>query len=187
MDVMTKPKLHRDATASSKECRTCEEVKPIDEFYYQNKATGARQSECKLCMHNRNTAWKHRHIDRMRPAMTAASKKSRRRNPKTAMIAAARNRATIKGEDFLIVDEDVVVPEFCPVLGIKLEWPDPDGLMGNYGNLMKDNRPSIDRIDNTKGYVPGNIVVVSYRANRLKSDATVEEMRKLADYYEGIT
>ena len=42
----------------------------------------------------------------------------------------------------------------------------------------------IDRIDPKKGYVKDNIIVVSMRANRIKSDATVDEIRKVADFYE---
>ena len=35
-----------------------------------------------------------------------------------------------------------------------------------------------------KGYVKGNIIVVSMRANRIKTDATFDEIRKVADFYE---
>jgi hypothetical protein len=42
----------------------------------------------------------------------------------------------------------------------------------------------LDRVDNTKGYVKGNVIVVSRRANVLKKDATLNELRQLADYYE---
>ena len=44
--------------------------------------------------------------------------------------------------------------------------------------------PSIDRIDNTRGYVKDNIIIVSRRANILKKDATINELIKLANYYE---
>jgi hypothetical protein len=47
----------------------------------------------------------------------------------------------------------------------------------------RDSRASLDRIDNTKGYVPGNVVVVSYRANRIKSDATAQELLRIARFY----
>ena len=44
--------------------------------------------------------------------------------------------------------------------------------------------PSFNRIDPIKGYTKNNIVIVSNRANRIKSDATVDEIRKVADFYE---
>jgi hypothetical protein len=72
-------------------------------------------------------------------------------------------------------NREVGVPDICPVLGISLERESRDKWR---------NGPSVDRIDNTKGYIPENITVVSRRANILKKDATIDELRKLADYYE---
>ena len=43
---------------------------------------------------------------------------------------------------------------------------------------------SFDRIYPKKAYIKGNIVVVSNKANRIKTDATVDEIRKVADFYE---
>jgi len=68
------------------------------------------------------------------------------------------------------------LPEKCPVLGIPLV----------YGMNSRENRfasPSLDRINSALGYIPGNVVVVSWRANSLKKDATPTELRALADYY----
>lgn len=48
----------------------------------------------------------------------------------------------------------------------------------------RPDSPTLDRLDNTKGYVRGNVIVVSYRANRLKSDATIYELRRLAEFYD---
>jgi hypothetical protein len=59
----------------------------------------------------------------------------------------------------------------CPVLGIKMSW------VGE-----RDTTPSIDKIFPNKGYVEGNVVWVSTRANRLKQDATPEEMMKVAKW-----
>ena len=65
----------------------------------------------------------------------------------------------------------------CPVLGVDME-------ISKLGSKNNDLTPSIDRIDPKKGYVKDNIIVVSMRANRIKSDATVDEIRKVADFYE---
>jgi len=46
----------------------------------------------------------------------------------------------------------------------------------------KDNSPSLDRLDNTKGYIKGNIVVISNKANRLKGDATLQELERLVEW-----
>lgn len=68
---------------------------------------------------------------------------------------------------------DLSFPVTCPVLGIPMKF--------NRGN-PKDDSYSIDRIDSSLGYHADNICVISYRANRLKSDGTKTEIMKLADY-----
>lgn len=51
------------------------------------------------------------------------------------------------------------------------------------GRGGKNNSPSLDRIRNELGYVRGNVIVISNRANRLKSDASIEELRDIASFY----
>lgn len=46
----------------------------------------------------------------------------------------------------------------------------------------KSHRPSLDRTDNRKGYVRGNVRVISFRANQIKNDASADELRALAEY-----
>lgn len=81
-----------------------------------------------------------------------------------------------------LVFSEIVWPEHCPVLGIKLDY---DLLTGE--NRKRDNRPSFDRIDPTKGYVKGNVLIVSNRANTLKNNATPEELMKVAQFYNQAT
>lgn len=100
-------------------------------------------------------------------------------NPEKAMIKSAKSRAKEKGIDFSLSHEDVHIPECCPILGIKLV--SGRGTKGHGG--PSSNSPSLDRIVPKLGYVPGNVVVVSYRANRLKSDASIEELQALAEFY----
>jgi hypothetical protein len=63
---------------------------------------------------------------------------------------------------------DIQIPERCPLLGIELDL---------YAKPMANGLPSLDRIDPDKGYVRGNVQIISWRANRLKNNATIEEMR----------
>jgi len=70
----------------------------------------------------------------------------------------------------------VIIPTHCPILGIELKFGKVDAEnLGRIGPRGYPNSPSIDRIDNTKGYTKENIMVVSWRANVLKSDGTPEE------------
>ena len=96
-----------------------------------------------------------------------------RSNPKIDLLRWARYRAEKKGREFNLTLEDIQLPEYCPVLGIKLEKSDSKNSYGSY---------SVDRIDSSKGYVKGNIQVISHRANSLKGNATVEELKKLLEY-----
>jgi predicted RNA-binding Zn-ribbon protein involved in translation (DUF1610 family) len=84
----------------------------------------------------------------------------------------ARSRARKKGQEFNITLADIVIPELCPVFGVKLA----------YGDL--DWTPSIDRIDASRGYVKGNIAIISNKANRLKNNATAEELRTVAAWLD---
>lgn len=79
------------------------------------------------------------------------------------------------GVEFWIPFSEIEWPTHCPVLGIELEY-DPDGRM--------EYSVSLDRINPAKGYVTGNVVVVSWRANRIKNDGTPEEHQLIADFYK---
>jgi hypothetical protein len=99
----------------------------------------------------------------------------RRKNPEKRLLSAARDRAKQKGLSCTITAEDIIIPEFCPVLGLKL---DRNARRGKKVNAA----PSLDRIDNAKGYIKGNVEVISWRANNLKRDATAEELEAVATY-----
>ena len=87
----------------------------------------------------------------------------------------AKQRAKKSNIEFTLTKEDVIIPDTCPVFGFALKREDRETWMC---------APSIDRIDNTRGYVKDNIIIVSRRANILKKDATINELIKLANYYE---
>jgi hypothetical protein len=93
------------------------------------------------------------------------------------LLAKALSRARRRGMDATVQLEDISFPEKCPVLGILLDYTTPVG-----HRKQKDHSPSLDRLDNSKGYVPGNVVVISLRANLLKKDATLFELEKLVNY-----
>lgn len=82
----------------------------------------------------------------------------------------AQDRARKLGIKFTIAPSDVVVPKRCPLLGLVLK---------HSKGRATENSPSLDRKDTSKGYVPGNVWVISHRANRLKNNATLRELEKL--------
>jgi len=84
----------------------------------------------------------------------------------------AKRRAKKKGLEFNLSFLDMPkIPEYCPILGIQIK--------ANYKAGPTDSSPSVDRIDNNKGYIVGNIRVISNRANRLRQDGTLEEWKLL--------
>ena len=80
------------------------------------------------------------------------------------------------GIEFTINFGEIEWPECCPVLGIKLDY--------FVNGFPTDYSPSFDRLDCSKGYVPGNVVIMSNRANRIKNDASVNEIRMILEWYE---
>lgn len=89
------------------------------------------------------------------------------------MLQNARNRAKKNNIPFTLTEDDISIPDVCPVLGVVLQKND---------GKVKDNSPSLDRLIPEIGYVKGNVRVISWRANRLKSDASVDELQKLIEY-----
>ena len=96
-------------------------------------------------------------------------------NPEVKMYQRAKMRAKYKNLDFNIIVSDIIIPENCPILNIKLEVKS-----GNSGGQKCS--PALDRIDPSKGYVKNNIQVISHLANMMKSSATNEEMMLFANW-----
>lgn len=91
-------------------------------------------------------------------------------------LRSARKRALSRGIPFDIVWFDIEIPKKCPVLGIELAL----GVRGGF----KDASPTIDRVIPEKGYVKGNVAVISKRANTIKNCGTAAEHRRIAKWIE---
>lgn len=89
----------------------------------------------------------------------------------------AKRRAEERGIPFELQLEDIRVPDTCPVLGLTLQ-------PGTHKH--HDASPSLDRIIPAKGYVPGNVWVISHRANSIKRDASLDELRALVRALEAL-
>lgn len=93
---------------------------------------------------------------------------------------ARRQRANSAGIPFTIDFDSLEKPEFCPVLGVKLNYgcsPTIDGKQ-----TRDPNKASIDKMLPELGYVPGNVFIISWKANKLKSDMTIDQLEKILDY-----
>lgn len=96
---------------------------------------------------------------------------------KRILLYSAKQRATKLKIPFSLTLDDIHIPEKCPVFGTELA-------IGK--GRPKENSPSLDRIIPKLGYVSGNVIVISYRANVIKRDASAEELMKLAQFYKKI-
>ena len=93
-----------------------------------------------------------------------------RTHPEKYILNRAKQSAKAKNIEFNLEVSDIIIPKVCPLLGIKLE------LNLGEGKKKRHNSPSLDRLDSTKGYIKGNVWIISDRANRMKNDATKEEL-----------
>jgi hypothetical protein len=97
----------------------------------------------------------------------------RKRNPVAYLIPQIKYRCKQKGMDFDLSIEDLEIPEVCPILEIPL--------FQSVGKRT-DNSYSIDRVDNSLGYVKGNCRIISMAANVRKGDLTIMQVEKLLAY-----
>lgn len=128
---------------------------------------------CRLCAKERyvrSPAIRKRERERVR--------KRRARNVAGYMISVLRRNARKRGHEFALKPADILpLPTHCPILGIKLDY-------SGDGEGDRDNFASVDRFDSAIGYLPGNVTVISYRANWLKQDATLDELKRIVTWME---
>lgn len=95
------------------------------------------------------------------------------RNREKNLFQLAQHRAKTKGIEFNIELSDIIIPEICPILGLPIK----KAIDGN-----RDLSPSLDRIDNDKGYIKGNIQVISFKANAMKLTANKDELINFSNW-----
>ena len=130
----------------------------------------ARAHRVTMCDPCRGRAWRNSHDHKVVPAQKK-------------MLYSARKRAHLRGIPFNITEADIVIPATCPVLGIPLSRV----VDGGPGVGPQPSSPTLDRIIPELGYVPGNVAVISWRANKLKSDATLAELEAVTAWVKSIT
>lgn len=148
--------------------------KAIDSWKIRNPKKAKKYSRNNYMNHReealkRQRAW----YAKNREKVIDKARTYKKNNPWYFMFCACKSRAKRSGIAFTIEPADIKIPEYCPVLGIKLI---KDG-----GSPM-DHWASLDRINSKRGYEPDNVAVISYRANRIKSDATIDEIKAIYNY-----
>lgn len=99
--------------------------------------------------------------------------KKKSEDPIHILFIRLRSRAKEKGLRFNIEESDLKIPKRCPILNIPLYFTQ---------GRQTANSPSVDRVNTKKGYVKDNVRIISNKANALKSDMSIEDIRRLYKY-----
>jgi hypothetical protein len=142
----------------------CRCICGTEKYIGLNHLTGGRQRSCgckknEMCSEKLSAAWKRK----------AVPGSGRYCTPEHNLFRWAKKRAKDLGVPFDITVDDIVIPTHCPFLGIELK-----SRIGYHGPLASS--PTLDRIIPKLGYVCGNILVISHKANTIKQNATLEEL-----------
>ena len=166
----------------TKFCNQCNQAKPIGDF-------DSDRAICKKCVYKAKRAKLKASPEKFKAYQESQRRwnkenkerknlnhlKWRQAHLNTMLLCNAKSRAKRFGIAFNLKVEDIIIPEYCPVLGIKL-------VSNIGGGSERDFTPSLDRIDSSKGYVKGNVKVISLRANVIKNSGTIEEHEKIIAY-----
>lgn len=159
-----------------KTCRNCKKIKKFKCFqtwiHPKNKKEYTRHT-CRECINLRTQNLQTPSSLRQK----AKREKKRREDPAYRMYHGAKQRAKKQNLPFNLDQKYIqdLIPTHCPVFGIPLI---------NGIEVFHDNSLSLDKLIPSKGYVKGNVCVISDRANRIKRDATLDELKKLVYYIE---
>jgi len=167
-------------------CHKCSSDVLKTDWYYSVRG---RDGMCKSCRKNYRKSEKREYTkkyiserkehykqlgDKWRKNNPDYPKKWTKKCPESQLLRSARHRAKQKDMECTITQNDIHIPKICPVFKVPL-------VKGT------EYAPSLDRIDNTKGYTPENIVVVSRKANVMKNNGSVQDLKMLVEYYSKLS
>tara|TARA_B100001123_G_scaffold422595_1_gene531716 strand:- start:525 stop:1250 length:726 start_codon:yes stop_codon:yes gene_type:complete len=159
--------LDLDQILKKSKIQTRENAKNNGHAYYKSKCIKCKKLEL------------HKTISYRSVCMKCAKKNPKTNTLENNLFIAAKNRARKKNIEFSIHIDDIIIPKICPVFKIKLHLVKDDKSQSHKSRLMV---PSLDRISSDKGYIKGNIVVLSYKANIIKGQGSAEQHRKIAEW-----
>lgn len=174
-------KSKRPLTGIYKVCTKCQKEQDTSLFNFHPRKKDGLDSWCRPCKAKLAKLYYWNNLDSQRKKArdygrrTVVERNERKsKSPGNYLCMLARRRAKLEGLPFSIVPEDIKVTEFCPVLGIPLEF--------SYGKYATDNSPTVDKFIPALGYIPENITVISKRANRIKGDASLQELMQIVSW-----
>ncbi len=159
-------KKKKKLSKTTKKCKICFQIKLIKDFQYNRK-------KCRECYKKENTKNRKEYYYKNRKEILRKKQKNAHFTIVNHLLNSAKARAKKYDIPFDLELENVVIPEYCPVLNIKLK-------RGNRKTLP--NSPTLDRIVPKLGYIKNNVCVISFRANTLKSNGTIEEHQRIIEY-----
>lgn len=157
-----------------KVCRKCGLEKSVQNFWRNSATKDGLALDCIECS---KAHWKERITREQRDRYIERQKRYDQVNIKDYLLRQARKRAKENGVECTLRARDIPdVPEKCPITHVKL--------VKNTGKWSHDSY-SLDRKDPSKGYIPGNVAIISWKANSLKSNLTLEQVERLLKYMKG--
>lgn len=172
---------------------TLKEAKVLQTKYYQtgklcphghNSKRYTKSSRCVECVSEKQKTLGNKYAKKWRETHKETNKvknkeeyRKQGKNYIYLMWSRAKKRALEKNIPFSIDLNDIIIPTVCPVLNVPF-------VINDSGRGPGDYSPSLDRIIPELGYVKNNIKVISFKANRIKSDADVVDLKKVLEYVE---
>lgn len=160
-------------------CIKCNLEKSLEDFHRTNRALNKLSSWCKQCKKEYDVIYRQSdkiqnlyHSQDYRDRKAEYRKYRDQVEPREQIINSLRSRSKQYNLPFNLEVKDIIIPEYCPLLEIKLERK-PYGKRGSF----QANSPSVDKIIPELGYVKGNIMVMSMKANAMKYNASIEELK----------
>lgn len=139
-----------------KKCMVCKKIKSFSSFHKNKNCLFGINTVCSKCRgYNSKVQWQH----------------NKSTKPEYYLWNSARSRSKKKNLEFSIEVEDIIIPKLCPVFNVEMI-------------VNTEYAPSLDRKNSSKGYTKDNISVISRRANVIKNNATLEELRLLVSWLE---
>lgn len=143
--------LQKNIPINHKRCGKCKIIKSFEQFRKNKNSAFGHSYFCKEC----------------------DSQRVYTRDPRKVLLNSAKKRAKDNNLEFNLELNDIVLPEYCPILNIKMQFNK---------KFAMDNSYSIDRIDSNKGYLKDNIQIISFKANTIKNNSTIKELKMVYDF-----